>query len=254
MSAQALPKTKELIDEINSYTAKNRKTTDWQIKLFKKKADILRGKIPENLYFDVLGRIACLENDIAALSQYYQKALKLTPTDFQTQKHYFIALHNKGLYTKALVHGKTMLTDFPEHSETILSWMIECAFRACRMHEAFDFLTLTSNPDNHPHYQHIREGIAIFETAGLTDDEAEHIQNLAHALIQKNNLYFSTAVISITRDCIHHQIYVDLPIEEIFDLNWQLADVLVENTEKTHSDTILFEYESEDVFEDSQTS
>ena len=122
------------------------------------------------------------------------------------------------------------------------------------MHEAFDFLTRTSNPDNHPHYQHIREGIAIFETTGLTDDEAEHIQNLAHALIPKNNLYFSTAVINITRDCIHHQIYVDLPIEEIFELNWQLADVLLENTKKTHSDALLFEYESEDVFEGSQTS
>jgi hypothetical protein len=251
MTVQALPKTNELIDEINSYVTQKRRPTDWQIKLLKKKADGLKGKIPENLYYDVLGRMSCLENDIEALNRYYQIALTLASTDFQTQFHYLISLRNKGLYSKALAHGKTLLTHFPEHSETILSELVGCAVLACRIYEAFGFLTYTNNPDNHECYQLIKEGRAIFETAELTDDEAEHLQNLAHALIQKNNLYFSCTKRNITRGCIHYQIYVDLPIEEIFEINWQLADVLVENSENTHSDAILFEYESVDVLEES---
>lgn len=254
MTAQPLPKTNELIGEINSYLAKKRKPTEWQVKLLKKKADTLRGKIPENIYYDVLGRISCLENDIAALTEYYQTALKLAPADFQTQYDYLLALHNTRLYSKALAQGKALLADFPEHSETILSLMTECAFMACRMYEADGFLTETNNPDNHPRYQQIKEGLAVFEAAGLNDDEVERLQNLAHALIQKNNLYFSSTKISISQDCIHYQIYVDLPIEEIFDINWQLADVLVESTENTHSDVILFELESIDVLEESLAS
>jgi hypothetical protein len=190
MSAQPLPKTNELIGEINSYLAKKRKPTDWQVKLLKKKADALRGKIPENIYYDVLGRISCLENDIAALNRYYQTALNLAPTDFQTQYDYLLALHNTRLYSKALVQGKALLADFPEHSETILSLMTECAFMACRIYEADDFLTQTNNPDNHPRYQQIKEGREVFEAAGLNDDEAERLQNLAHALIQKKNFTF----------------------------------------------------------------
>ena len=254
MTTQPLPKTNELINEINSYAAKNRKPTAWQVKLLKKKADSIRGKIPESLYYDVLGMISCLENDIEALNQYYQIALNQPDTDFQTQYDYLIALHNKGLFSKVLAHGKTFLARFPEHSETILPWIVKHAFRACRMYDAFGFLIQLNIPDNHEYYQYIKEGRAIFETAQLNDDEAEYLLNLAFSVIQKNNLYFSKAKISITRDCIHYQIYVDLPIEEIFEINWQLADVLVENTENTHSDTILFEYESIDVLEESQVA
>lgn len=254
MTAQPLPKTSELIDEINSYFAKHRKPTDWQVKLLKKKADTLRGKIPENHYYDMLGMISGLENDIAALTKYYQIALNQTSTAFQTQDNYLIALHNKGLYSKALAHGKTVLANFPEHSEKVLSSLVRYTFMACRMNEAFGFLTRLKIPDQHEYYQNIKESIAIFETARLNDDEAERLQSLAYSVIQKNNLYFSAARTIITRGCIHYQIYVDRSIEEMFGINWQLADVLVENTENTHSDAIMFEYESVDVFEESQAS
>lgn len=251
MAAQPLPKTIELFNEINSYAGKNRKITNWQVQLLKRKADSLRGIIPESLYYDVLGMISCLENDIEALNRYYQIALNQPDTDIQTHYNYLTALHNKGLFSKVLAHGKTLLADFPEHSETILPWIVKHAFRACRMYDAFGFVTQLNIPDDHEYYQYIKEGRTIFEAAQLNDDEAEHLQNLAFSVIQKNNLYFSKAKISITRDCIHYQIYVDLPIEEIFEINWQLADVLVENTENTHNDVILFEYESIDVLEES---
>ena len=59
---------------------------------------------------------------------------------------------------------------------------------------------------------------------------------------------------SITRSCIHFTIYVDLPIEEIFEVNWELANVLVENTQNTYSDVLMFEYSSIDVLEERQAS
>lgn len=251
MAAQALPITNELTDEINSYILKKRKPTDWQIRLLKKKADTLRGKIPESLFFDVQGSIASLERNIEALSRHYQTAIKLDSTNFQTQYNYLAALKNSCAYSNALAHGKLMLTDFPKNSEAILSWLVECALMVCRMHEALFFLSQLNNPSQDNGYQLAKEGIAIFEAAELNDDVAERLQSLVTNLIQKNNLYHSQTSIGITDKCIHYLIYVDLPIEHIFEINWQLANELVENTENTYSDAILFEFQSIDVLEES---
>lgn len=251
MAAQALPITNELANEIHSYALKKRKPTNWQIKLLKNKADKLRGKIPESQFYVFQGMIASLELNIGALSTHFQTAIKLDSTNFQTQYNYLAALKNSCAYSNALAHGKLMLTDFPKNSEAILSWLVECALMVCRMHEALFFLSQLNNPSQDNGYQLAKEGIAIFEAVGLNDDVAECLQSLVFNVIKKNNLYHSTSSIGITDNCIHYHIYVDLPIEDIFEINWQLANEFVENTENTYSDAILFEFQSISVLEES---
>ncbi|NOS87480.1 MAG: hypothetical protein HOP34_02885 [Methylococcaceae bacterium] len=251
MAAQALPITNELADEINSYALKNRKPTDWQIRLLKNKANKLRGKIPESDFYVFQGMIASLERDIGMLSIHFQTGIKLDPSHFHTQYNYLVALNNAGAYSNALAHGKLMLTEFPGQSNEILSWLVKCASGACRMREALVFLSQLSYPSKNENYQLAKERIAIFEASGLNDDVAERLQSIVSNLIQKNNLYHTNPSIGIINSCIHYHIYVDLPIEDIFEINWQLANELVENTENTYSDTILFEFESIDVLEES---
>ncbi|MCX7097686.1 MAG: hypothetical protein NTV43_07240 [Methylococcales bacterium] len=251
MAAQALPINNELTDEINSYALKKRKPTDLQIRSLKNKADKLRGKVPESLYYDVQGMIAFLAHDIEALSTHYQTAIKLDSTNFQTQYNYLAALSNAGTYSNALAHGKLMLANFPEHSEEILSLLVEYAFMACRMHEALFFLSQLNDPSQNKYHPLLKKCITIFEAAELNDDVAERLQSLVFNVIQKNNLYFSSSSIGLTDNCIHYHIYVDSRIEDIFEINWQLANELVENTENPYSDAILFEFESIDVLEES---
>jgi len=256
MTTQALPKANDLTNEINTYFSKYRKPSDWQIKLLKKKADTLKGKIPDSLYYGLLGNIAALEDDIPALRQHFQTAIKISPTSSQPQFQYLVALKNRGRCSEELVLCKAMLMQFPDHSEEILSWLAESAFMSCRMNEAHQYLEQIKNKDeSNSLYHHITESQLIFKTAGLSDDVASQLYSLAYDLLQKFGIYFSsTGIIVTTRGNVHCQLYVDLPIGDMYDLNYQLAAELVHNTENTYSDIILFEFNSIDVFEERATS
>jgi tetratricopeptide (TPR) repeat protein len=252
MTGQLSPKTTELINEINTYFSKYRKPSDWQIKLLKKKIDHLKGKISDSLYYGLLGNIAALEDDIPALRQYFQTAIKINPTSSQPQFQYLVALKNRGRCSEELVLCQAMLIQFPDHSDEINFWMAESAFMSCRMNEAKQYLEHIKNKDqSNSLYHHITEGQLLFKTAGLSDEIASHLYNLAYDLVQQFGLYFSsTGVVVTTRGYVHCQLYVDLPIDNIYELNYQLAAELVHNTENTYSDILLFEFNSIDVFEE----
>ena len=252
MTDQHSPKATELINEINTYFSKYRKPSDWQIKLLKKKADSLKGKIADSFYYGLLGSISAVEDDIPALKQHFQTAIKLSPASNQPQYQYLVALKNRGRCSDELVLCKDMLTQFPDHSEEIFSWLAESAFMSCRMNEALYYLEQIKNRDeSNSLYHHITESQLIFKTAGLSDEVASHLYNLAYDLLQKFGIYFSsTGLIVTTRGLVHCQLYVDLPIDHIYDLNYQLAAELVHNTENTYSDVVLFEFNSIDVFEE----
>lgn len=246
MTAQALPKISELTDKIHSYTAKNRKTSDLDIRRLKKETENLRSKVPENDYFDFLGRIACLENDLVSLDKYYQTAIKLAPNDFQTQNNYVFALNKAGYDSKALAYIKTMLTNFPTRSEEIIPQMIDSAIFSCRLHEAFDYLNKLQNSKNHESYQIIKASRAIFEAAELQDDEAEQLQNLAFSILRDRKLYYSSSEMNIINDFIHYEIYVDLPIQQIPELDFALSLKFAETLVNMRDDVIVFEYKSVD--------
>jgi tetratricopeptide (TPR) repeat protein len=248
MIAQALPKTNELVDEINSLVIKSRRPTDWQIKLLIKKANALKGKVADHTYFDMLGRIYGLANDSQNLIQSYEKALKLAPTDQQTQFHFLFSLHNIGFYSEELNHGKKLLMQFPE--DVFLPFVIQSAMDSGRFQEAFDFLNKLEEPYKHHNYQNITDGLKILKESQLHDEVVVDLQQLAFSIIPKMNLYFSGANINIARNCIHYEIFVDLPVEAIFDVNWELAGAFAEKTGNKYNDVLMFSYSSVDVLDE----
>ena len=256
MTGQQSPKATELINEINTYFSKYRKPSAWQIKLLKKKADNLKGKIADSFYYGLLGTISALDDDIPALRHHFQTAITLSPSSSEPQYQYLVALKNRGRCSEELVLCKDMLTQFPDHSEEIYSWLAESAFMSCRMNEALHYLQQIKNKDeSNSLYHHIKESQLIFKTAGLSDEVASNLYNLAYDLLQKFGIYFSsTGIIVTTRGYVHCQLYVDLPIGDMYDLNYQLAAELVHNTENTYSNIILFEFNSIDVFEERASS
>ncbi|MDD5271961.1 MAG: hypothetical protein PHU14_04505 [Methylovulum sp.] len=253
MIAQALPKTNELMNEINFYCAKGRRPTNWQIKLLTKKANDLKGKVEDYVYYDLLGRVAYLNNDSDQVHHYYEMALKQTATDYQTQLSYLIALNNIGRCSQAFRYGKTLLDSFSDNQE-FLVFLIEFAMFSGRFQEASELLGRLEKPYNHPYYQTINDGAAIFQETQLTDDDVEHLQQLAFSIIPTMNLFLSDIEVTAVRNCIHFVAYVDLPIEEIFNVNWELAGVLAENAPDTYSDVLMFEYSSIDVLEEKRQS
>ena len=95
-----------------------------------------------------------------------------------------------------------------------------------------------------------KEVSSVFENAGLSDDEAQHLCELAYSVLETKKLYFSGSEIEVIGDCVHYSIYIDLPIEDIFDVNWELAGVFVDNVEDRRNDALIFEYKSVDILEE----
>ena len=95
--------------------------------------------------------------------------------------------------------------------------------------------------------QLINHATKIFEMANLTDSEAQHLQTLAYSVIEKNNLYYFESTINIIDDCVCFTLYVDLPVEKIFDINWELAGILADGVEDMRCGVLSFKYSSIDV-------
>jgi tetratricopeptide (TPR) repeat protein len=246
VTAQALPKTQELSDRINTLFLKKRKPSEFDIRLLKKEAEKLKNKTTEVDYCQFLGLIAALENDKENCIIHYERAIKLSPNDYDVYKNYCICLHNRGLLFKEIEQLKELIEEFPSRTtETLLS-VIENKKYLCRFKDTLALENKTK------HQNFLLKESTIFENAGLSDDEAQYLCKLAYRILETKKLYFSYATIEIIDDCVLYTIYVDLPIEEIFKINWELAGIFAENVEDMRSDVLMFEYSSVDVLEEKE--
>ena len=75
---------------------------------------------------------------------------------------------------------------------------------------------------------------------------------MAFSVLETKNLYYSDSEINIVDNCVCHTIYIDLPIEYLSDINWELAGVFAENVEDMRSDVLIFEYSSIDILEEKE--
>lgn len=245
--AQALPKTQELADKIDQLLYKRRKPVDSEIRSLKKEASNLKDKIIYADYCDFLGGIACLENNNAKMIAHYKEAITLSfGNNYEIQRNYFANLNNRGLFAKAREQLKEITTKFPDTKELSI-FSFGNAFFLCRFREA---VLLSELLENIHDKEIARTAAFIFERENLSDDEAENLCKLAYSVLETKNLYFSGSEIEIIDNCILYTIYIDLPIEEVFDINWELAGVFVDNGKNRCNEVLAFKYSSVDVLEE----
>jgi tetratricopeptide (TPR) repeat protein len=249
MTAQALPKVQELTDKINSLLLKKRKPNTFEIRLLTKEADSLKGKIDYEDYYNLLGRISSLENNKQGIISNFEKAIKLSPTDYAAQSSYAIALQCRGLISQAMEQAKKLVDIFPNDSEALI-FIIEINLLSCKFREALELLKNLENQEGFYAYNLINQAVAIFDYAKLSDDEAQYLQELAYSIIKTENIYFSGCETRIIEGCVHQTIYVDVPIEQTTHINWELAGVFADNVEDMRSDVLMFEYSSIDILDE----
>jgi hypothetical protein len=238
-----------LIDKINLFASKNKKPNEFDIRLLKKDVNELKDKAGHALYYDFLGKIAALEHKKSELIEFHEKSITLLPDDIEIQYDYIMSLNRAGLFYQALEHSKEVLVGFPDN-EIFLIAAINNSFSLCRFREAFSFFNRLKNKTSFSEYKTLQKGLAIFEDVQLSDDEAENLHKLAFSMLESHGLYYSASEINIICDCVCYSIYIDLPVEAMAEINWELAGLFVENVEDIHSDVFTFEYESVEVLEE----
>lgn len=245
MIAQPAPATQELTHDLDTYFARGRKLTAFEIKGLEKKANDLKGKIDFADYYAFLGLIAALRQDSETLTHYFENALKLAPTNTTILSNYLISINNIGRYLQALTLARTLAQNLGNDS-SLLADMIESAFCLGRFHEAYKLLTKLPVPQQYQGYQDIIEAVEIVDRAQLSDDEAEQLQQLAFSVFRDHKLYFSGSTIKIINDFIHYKIYIDLPIAQIPALDFELSLTFAKKLDDMRDDVIVFEYKSVD--------
>lgn len=249
MTAQALPKTQELFEKLDLFASTNRKLNEFDIRFLKRDAEKLKDKIDYPQYYDFLGKISCLENNKKNIINYYENAIKLSPNSYNIQRNYVISLAKRGFLSESFICSKNLATHFPNEIEA-LALVFDKSIRLCRFKEALQLSKIIKKNVECPYYELIEIAADIFEHEQLNDDEAQHLCQLAFSVLESQNLYFSDWDVEIIEDCVHYSIYVDLPVEEIFDINWELAGIFVDNVENRRNDTLIFEYKSVDILEE----
>jgi hypothetical protein len=168
--------------------------------------------------------------------------------NLEIKKNYFISLYRCGLILEASEQLKEITKNSPTSTET-LSFLSGKKFDLCRFKESLKSLNkLKDKPD---FFGTVKKAVSIFENAGLSDDDAQHLCELAYSVLETRKLYFSGSEIEIIDDCVFYTIYVDSPIEDIAEINWKLAETFAE-LDDMRSDILLFEYSSVAVLEEKQ--
>jgi tetratricopeptide (TPR) repeat protein len=246
MTAQPEPKTQELEDKINSFMIQYRRPNDFEIRSLKRDVDNLKDKINYADYYDLLGRIAGLENNKDEMIYCFENAIKLSPNDLIIRNNYGISLENKGLVDLAKEQIEKTLNLFPDNIES-LEIFVDVLSQSCRFNEALYLLNSMENKEAFPKYELINKAFDIFKKAQLSDDDAQHLQELAYGVIEKHNLYYFECQNRVSEDGVTFTLYVDLPVEKIFDINWDLAGILADNVEDMRCGVLNFKYSSIDV-------
>jgi hypothetical protein len=243
--AQAVPKTKaeELSDKINSYALTKRKISkdDFNFRLLKNEIKGLFGKINHADYYDLLGRVSCLENNKNSVIESYKNAIKHAPNSFNIYENYVVSLKNLGLINHAFEQSKILIKKFPTHPNA-LSFFIGAASVLCHFRESYQLLNNVNISVNNINF--LEKVIHIFDSAELTDDEAQRLCELAYSILETKNLYYSGSAIEIIEDCVFYSIYIDVSIEEAARIDFELSYLFAEKLENMRDDVIVFEYKS----------
>ncbi|MFZ2725349.1 MAG: hypothetical protein WAX77_03765 [Methylococcaceae bacterium] len=248
MTAQALPKTEELIDRINFLTLKKRRPSEFDIKLLKREAEKLKGKIEYSDYYDFLGRISALEQNKANVISYYENALKLVSDNYEIRHNYCISLSNNACFNESILQADILFNSFPNDSK-ILILLISGLWSLCNFRKSLELLNKLDNSIV-KNYQWIIQAAAILDKNKLSDNEAQRLCELALNLLETHSLYYSDLEIEIIDNTICYSIYVDLPVEEIFDINWELAGILADNDSSDYDDVLIFQYKPVAILEE----
>jgi len=248
VNVQALPKTKELSDDINRLVT-GRKPSDFEIRLLKQTLGKLKDKIDYSDYYNLSGQIASLENNKQNIISHYENAIKLASNNYDIYAAYSIALYNRGFLLECLEQLKTLNEKFPTRINK--EFLGKANSSACLFKTAISLFNPIKN-NNQKYFNFAQEAVSICEKSDLSDNEAQYLCTLAYSLLETKSLYFSGYEVQIVQDCILYTIYVDLLIEEIFEINWELAGIFADNVEDMRSDVLMFEYSSVDVLEEKE--
>lgn len=238
----------ELQDDIDSLRDECRKITYFEKKGLKDQLDELPVKLPEIDYLRILGRIFCLAREIDNMKKTHMKAINEFPDSELAHYDYFASLSNAALYSESIEYGEKMLKKFRNHSAFIAS-MVRSFLCLGNIQKSHEYLSKLDNSESHSEYITVTKVLSILENAKLDNDELKNIYSLFYDVLNKKEA-LRTIDVTVIDNRIFYKFYVELPVDEIVELNWEASCVLAENLDDMRCDVVMFEFEPTSVFKE----
>lgn len=242
----------ELQDDIESFRDEWRKISFSEKVALQERLDSLRATISKLDYLLLKGRIFYLFRDIFNMKNTYMEAIKFFPDNERAHFDYLASLINLAMYQDAVLYGKTILEKFGHHNPIARLVKIEIAKALLclgKIKKAHEYLSELDDYKNNGENYITFNVLSIFENSKLSGDEFKKIYDLFCGVLNKKNA-LRTITASITDDKVFYKFYVELPIDEIVELNWEASCVLAENFDDMRCDVVMFEFEPVDIFKE----
>lgn len=242
----------ELQDDIESFRDEGKKITFFERVELQKRLDSLRATISKLDYLLIQARTFCLARDISNMKRIYLEAIKIFPDSERAHFDYLASLINAAMYQEAVVYGNTILEKFGNLNPIVplvkneIAKTFLCLGKIEKAHEYI--VKLYDDKNNNDDYI-TSKILSLFENSKLSSDEFEKIYDLFFGVLENKNV-LRTITATIMDDKVFYKFYVELPIDEIVELNWEASCVLADNLDDMRCDVVMFEFEPVDIFKE----
>lgn len=233
MAGIPLPKGSELLARIENLTPE---TIQNEFLLNGIRRDIRNlAKVEPFQAFVVQGMLAFREGDYDLGRAEFERAFRLNSHDSVSLHNYAVSLGESGYISESLEWHRKILGSFPDDPSCFDAAIATC-IAALRGQEALGYVDIWEkmHTDRKPHPDRFfAEAIVdIQQDHNVTDDDCENLTVIMFSICTVHKLHFyARARMDVVREqkILNYQRSLDLPIDEITDLNVELCTKLAES-------------------------
>ncbi len=228
-----------------SHIAASKNINEFKIQAIKRDAKPLL-RIAPAIYYNILGRCACVLRNFDEMKRCYDTASNLAPGDSGLWIDRSIGLSMWGFYSEAMDSIRAALRVAPGDPEVVRRAYVQ-SWQACRFQESIDFVerlkTLKVQYDLED-AKIMSRAAEIFESAAISDDDGMHLADLFGVFLRDKKIFNPSAYIAVVtnQECRDHVIYAfgaGRDNEKIENLNWDAAEYFAQLNVKYESDGII---------------
>lgn len=181
--------------------------------------------------YAALGAIACIKRDASGVKDYYAKAIKLSPSNLLTIANYSISLFKLCLFNESRKYAARAY-EVSQHSDlNSLQILIDASVLTGALGESLKWLAewdRKSPNQSYPMQVDIKMANTILRHNHVTDTDVGRFLNLAYAILGQKGLDVSEVIFRTFDDEVLYQVKVCADVDQITELNFELADTLVD--------------------------
>lgn len=225
---QPKPKANDLLKRINAIAGGDSEGGGFALRKLEQEAKALARTDAGHAYV-ALGAITCIKRDAQGMKDYYAKALRLAPNDLFTLSNYSISLFKLCLFNEAR-HYAAKAYEISQRSDlNILQILIDASLLVGELGESIKWLADwdSKSPNrSYPIQVDIKMANSILRQNNVTDSDAGRFLNIAYDILGRQGFDAMEVLFDTFDDELFYRVKVCAEIDQIVDLNFELADTL----------------------------